>query len=91
MRSLSLLNTSFCASAYFAASQRFGSRPASVSSAHASATARAQKKMRFFTAPPESAFSSTRAYIFSYSRGTDMQSVGRTSDMLNGTVSIDSA
>ena len=47
--------------------------------------------MRFLIAPPESAFSSTRAYIFSYSRGTDSTSVGRTSVMLSGTVSIDSA
>ena len=48
-----------------------GSRPASFSSAQRSATPRAQKKICFLTAPPASAFSSTRAYIFSYSRGTD--------------------
>ena len=68
-----------------------GSRPANSSVAQRSATARAQKKMRFFNAPPASAFSSTRAYIFSYSLGTDSTRVGFTSCMSIGTVSIDSA
>ena len=45
----------------------------------------------FFASPPESAFSSTRAYIFSYSRGTESTMVGRTVAMSIGTVSIDSA
>ena len=65
--------------------------PASFTSAQRSATPRAQKKRRFFTVPPASAFSSTRAYIFSYSRGTDSTIVGRTSCRLAGTVSNDSA
>ena len=65
--------------------------PASVTSAQRSATARAQKKMRFLIAPPDSAFSNTRAYIFSYSRGTESTIVGRTVTMSIGTVSIDSA
>ena len=40
-------------------------RPASFSSAHLSATPRAQKKICFLMKLPDSAFSSTRAYIFS--------------------------
>ena len=76
---------------YFNASRPFGSPPASFTSAHCSATPRAQKKICFLTAPPASAFSSTRAYIFSYSRGTESTSVGRTVCMSIGTVSIDSA
>ena len=47
--------------------------------------------MRRLSAPPVTAFSSTRAYIFSYSRGTEQTSVGLTSYMSTGTVSIDSA
>src|SRR4029450_13258319 len=82
---LSFENTSRCAIAYCSARNPRGSRPASFSSAHRSATPRAQKKMRFFTAPPASAFSSTRAYIFSYSRGTETAMVGRTWAIASGT------
>ena len=60
-RALSFEKTSFWATAYCAARSPAGFRPASVSSAHRSATARAQKKIRFLTALPEVAPSSTRA------------------------------
>ena len=64
-------------------------RPASCWSAQRSAIRTAHWKMRHFVGPPARAFSSTRAYIFSYRRGTDIAIVGRTSCSAAGTSSID--
>ena len=58
---------------------------------HASPVRFAQRKMRRLSALPPSAFSSTRAYTFSYSRGTATTIVGRTSWRFCATVSTDSA
>ena len=65
--------------------------PASFSFAQRSATPRAQKKIFRLRNPPVSAVSRMRAYIFSYSRGTESTMVGLTSARFTGTVSIDSA
>jgi len=59
--------------------------------AHWSPVRFAQRKILRFSALPVSAFSSTRAYTFSYRRGTPIRIVGRTSLRFWGTASIDSA
>jgi hypothetical protein len=91
VRAFSLEKTSRCAIAYWTAMSPVGVTPLSFRSAHRSATRRAQKKICFFTKLPASAFSSTAAYIFSYSRGTERTRVGRTSGRLSRTFSMDSA
>ena len=51
----------------------------------------AQRKTFCRAGGSDATFSSTRAYIFSYSRGVENMRVGRTSAMFAGTFSIDSA
>ena len=91
VRACSLANTNRSASFFFSASLPGIGSPARDSVAHCSPARFAQKKMLRLMMLPESAFSSTRAYTFSYSRGTDNTTVGFTSCRFVATVSNDSA
>ena len=67
-----------------------GCFPACVSSTYRSPTRLAQKKIRLRTGEA-SAFSSARAYTFSYTRGTAITIVGFTSPRFTTSVSMLSA
>src|SRR2546422_3264265 len=76
VRARSFANTSRSAMARRNASHGGIDTPARRWFAHCSPTFFAQKKILRLIAEPESAFSSTRAYTFSYNRGTDTTIVG---------------
>ena len=91
VRARSLANTSRSAMARRNASQGGIDTPARRWFAHCSPTRFAQKKILRLIAEPERAFSNTRAYTFSYSRGTETTIVGCTSPRFAATLSNDSA
>src|ERR1044072_5996551 len=91
VRACSFANTSRSAIFFLRARPPgIGTHP-SESAPHCSPAAFAQKTILRLIALPDSAFSTTRAYPFSYSRGTDNTTVGFTSPRFAATVANDPA
>ncbi len=84
-------NTSRSATTRASLSPSGTAMPARRCAAQRSPTRFAHRKMRRLTALPVRAFSSTRPYTFSYTRGTATTTVGRTSSRFCPKASTDSA